>query len=86
MALDSASSISSSAWRIDRFGLKNGSSDMTNRPSDDDKEAERRFNETLERLVKTPPKPHKPHKPSREGCEPRSAPRSKAINLTDGSL
>ena len=29
-------------------------------PEPDDKEAERRFNETLGRLVNTPHKPHKP--------------------------
>jgi hypothetical protein len=28
-------------------------------PEPEDKEAERRFNETLGRLVNTPPKPHK---------------------------
>jgi hypothetical protein len=35
---------------------------MTDKPSDE-KEAERRFNETLGRLVNSPPKPHKPQKP-----------------------
>jgi hypothetical protein len=32
-------------------------------PPEDDKEAERRFNETLGRLVNTPHKPHEPLKP-----------------------
>jgi hypothetical protein len=34
---------------------------MAEKPQgDDDKEAERRFNETLGRMLHTPPKPHKP--------------------------
>ena len=32
---------------------------MTEPTPDDDKEAERRFQETLTRLANTPPKPHK---------------------------
>ena len=40
---------------------------MTDKPSEDDKEAERRFNETLGRLVTTPHKPHKP--PQKEGAK-----------------
>lgn len=43
---------------------------MTDKPSEDDKEAERRFNETLGRLVNTPPKPHKDEAPKRP--QPRS--------------
>jgi len=46
---------------------------MTDKPADetDDKEAERRFNETLGRLVNTPPTPHKPP-PSAKG-KPKKA-------------
>jgi hypothetical protein len=44
---------------------------MTDKPSEDDKEAERRFNETLGRMLGTPPKPHQP----KEGREPRPAPK-----------
>lgn len=36
-----------------------------NPPETDEKEAERRFNETLGRLVNTPHKPHKPTKPAK---------------------
>jgi hypothetical protein len=44
---------------------------MTDKPSDvDDKEAERRFQETLGRMVNTPHKPHAPLKP-------KPAPKSK---------
>lgn len=33
--------------------------------TEDERESQRRFQETLGRLVNTPPKPHKPHKPKR---------------------
>lgn len=50
---------------------------MTDEPpkpeESDEKEAERRFNETLGRLVNTPPKPHKPKE---EGREPKPAPKA----------
>jgi hypothetical protein len=37
---------------------------MSDKPSEqDEKEAERRFNETLGRMLGTPPKPHAPLKP-----------------------
>jgi hypothetical protein len=38
---------------------------MTDKPSDE-KEAERRFNETLGRLVNSPPRPHKTKTPPGE--------------------
>lgn len=45
---------------------------MTDKPPEpDDKEAEDRFNETLGRLVNTPPKPHRP----KGGREPKPAPK-----------
>jgi hypothetical protein len=44
---------------------------MTDKPSDE-KEAERRFNETLGRLANTPPKPHDQMK---KGREPKPAPK-----------
>lgn len=48
---------------------------MTDKPSDDEKEAERRFNETLGNLLRTPHKPHnEPQKP-KKGREPRPAPK-----------
>lgn len=43
---------------------------MSEQPvTDEDVDAERRFNETLERLASMPPKPHKP---KREPGEPSS--------------
>lgn len=38
---------------------------------EDDKEADSRFNETLGRMLETPPKPHK-----KEGREPKPAPKA----------
>jgi hypothetical protein len=47
---------------------------MTDKPqTDDEREAERRFNETLGRLVNTP---HKPHAPLKKGREPKPAPKT----------
>lgn len=45
---------------------------LTETPSEDDKEAERRFTETLGRLANTPPTPHEPLK---KGREPKPAPK-----------
>lgn len=44
---------------------------MTDKPSENDKEAERRFNETLGRMLGTPPKPH-----GKKEREPKPAPKS----------
>ncbi|MET2825865.1 hypothetical protein [Mesorhizobium shangrilense] len=39
----------------------------------DQKEDEAKFNETLKRMLKTPPKPHEAHpKPSRENKSPKT--------------
>ena len=46
---------------------------MPDKPSDDEKEADHRFNETLGRLVNTP---HKPHD-EKKGREPKPAPETK---------
>lgn len=48
---------------------------MTANPpqSEDDKEADARFNETLGRLVNTP---HTPRAPIKEGREPKPAPKA----------
>jgi hypothetical protein len=42
---------------------------MTEKPPkpEDDKEADRRFNETLGRMLVTPPKPHKDEAPKKRG-------------------
>jgi len=47
---------------------------MTDKPPEpeDDKEAERRFNETLGRLVNTP---HKPQEPIGKGRSPKAPPK-----------
>lgn len=47
---------------------------MTQKPPEpeDEKEAERRFNETLGRMLSTPPKPHKPKEGGTDGDTPHS--------------
>lgn len=48
---------------------------MTDKPPPlDDKEAEDRFNETLGRLVNTPPKPHKLRAPLKDEAAPKGGP------------
>jgi len=55
------------------LGLSNRSAFMTEKSHPDDKEAERRFNETLGRLANMPPQPHKPKKRANPGPHPMAA-------------
>lgn len=53
---------------------------MTDKMTEDEREAERRFQETLGRLVNTP---HKPHKPKGVSDGPRPVPGSAAGRRSD---
>lgn len=53
--------------------MKDSVRDKTDPQSEDESDVQRRFHETLGRLVNTP---HKPHAPLRKGREPKPAPKS----------